>query len=184
MFYSTPPPQPSYAREQPIATGVPIDDSQFQKAPISFQNQPRPQPQPLVPWSTSLCGCFDDCSNCCLTCWCPCITFGQTSEILDRGSSACGVNGALYTLIAVLTGCSWIYSCMYRAKFRKTYNLKGNSCTDCLIHFCCKPCALCQEYRELKSKGFDVSLGWHSNMERGRGNVALTPPAAYGSMDR
>ncbi|KAI3945615.1 hypothetical protein MKW92_032096 [Papaver armeniacum] len=186
MSYSTPPPQPSYAREQPVATGVPIDDSQFQKAPISFQNQPRPQPQPqpLVPWSTGLCGCFDDCSNCCLTCWCPCITFGQTSEILDRGSSACGVNGALYTLITALTYCCCIYSCTYRVKFRKTYNLEGNNCTDCLIHCFCEPCALCQEYRELKNKGFDVSLGWHGNMERGRGNVALTPPAAYGSMDR
>ncbi|RZC58265.1 hypothetical protein C5167_005564 [Papaver somniferum] len=187
MSYSTPLPQPSYARERPVATGVPIDDSPFQKTPISFQNQPRPQPQPqpLVPWSTGLCGCFDDCSNCCLTCWCPCITFGQISEILDRGSSACGVNGALYTLIAILTGCSWVYSCMYRSKFRKTYNLEGNSCTDCLIHFCCEPCALCQEYRELKNKGFDVSLGWHGNMERGReGDVALTPPAAYGSMER
>ncbi|XP_026383719.1 protein PLANT CADMIUM RESISTANCE 2-like [Papaver somniferum] len=180
-------PQPSYAREQPIATGVPINDSQFQKAPISFQNQPRPQPQPqpLVPWSTGLCGCFDDCSSCCLTCWCPCITFGRTSEILDRGSSSCGCNGTLYTIIAVLTGCSWIYSCTYRAKFRKNYNLEGNGCTDCLIHFCCQSCALCQEYRELKNKGFDVSLGWRGNMGRGRvGNVALTAPAAYGSMER
>ncbi|XP_026380905.1 protein PLANT CADMIUM RESISTANCE 2-like [Papaver somniferum] len=174
MSYSTPPPR------------VPIVDSQFQKSPMSFQNQPRPQPQPqpLVPWSTGLCGCLDDCSSCCLTCWCPCITFGRTSEILDRGSSSCGCNGTMYTLIAVL-GCTWIYSCQYRAKFRKTYNLEGNCCTDCLTHFCCQSCALCQEYRELKNKGFDMSLGWHGNMTSGRGrNVALTPPAACGSMER
>ncbi|MCL7043912.1 hypothetical protein MKW94_005391 [Papaver nudicaule] len=182
MSYYTPPPQP--------ATGVPVDESQFQKTPISFQNPPQPRPQlrsqPLVAWSTGLCGCFDDCSNCWLTCCCPCITFGQVSEILDRGSSSCGVNGALYTLIAVLTGCSCIYSCMYRNKFRKNYNLEGNSCTDCLIHCFCEQCALCQEYRELKNRGFDMSLGWHGNMERGRGgDVALTPPpAAYDSMQR
>ncbi|KAI3848326.1 hypothetical protein MKW98_005706 [Papaver atlanticum] len=153
MSYSTPPPQPSYAQEQPIANGVPVDDSQFQKTPMSIQMQPRPrpQPQPLVPWSTGLCGCFDDISNCCLTCWCPCITFGLTSEIIDRGSSG-----------------------------KKTYNLEGNNCTDCLSHCCCPLCALSQEYRELKNRGFDVSLGWHGNMGRGRGDVALTPPAAYG----
>ncbi|KAI3976942.1 hypothetical protein MKX01_008800 [Papaver californicum] len=156
----------SYAQEKPVATGVPVE-------------------VPMVPWSTGLCGCFDDCSNCCMTCWCPCITFGQTSEIIDRGSSSCGTNGALYALIGVLTGCSWIYSCTYRTKFRQLYNLEGSSCTDCLTHFCCTSCALCQEYRELKNKGFDVSLGWQGNMARGTaGEVATAPPPAYGTMNR
>ncbi|KAI3945616.1 hypothetical protein MKW92_032097 [Papaver armeniacum] len=168
----------SYDQEKLIATGVPVH-------------------APMVPWSTSLCGCFDDGNNCCLTYWCPCITFGQTSEIIDRGSSfdcgfksfiyfaaTCGANGALYALIGVFTGCSWIYSCMYRTKFIQLYNLEGSSCNDCLIHFCCTPCALCQDYRELKNKGFAVPLGWHGNIERGIGVVATVPPSAYGTMNR
>jgi hypothetical protein len=32
-------------------------------------------------------------------------------------------------------------------------------CNDCLVHFCCDACALCQEYRELKHRGFDMTMG-------------------------
>ncbi|KAI3945614.1 hypothetical protein MKW92_032095 [Papaver armeniacum] len=168
MSYSAPP-QPSFAQLQPRPPPPP---------------PPPSQPQSLFPWSSGLSGCFDDCGNCCLTCWCPCITFGQISEILDRGSSACGFNGALHAIICILTCCTCIYSCLYRNRFRKTYNLEGSSCTDCLIHSFCEPCSLCQQYRELKNRGFDVSLGWHGNMERGRGDVALTPPPAAYDMER
>ncbi|CAN7064019.1 unnamed protein product, partial [Brassica oleracea var. botrytis] len=34
--------------------------------------------------STGFCDCFSDCKNCCITCWCPCITFGQVAEIVDQ----------------------------------------------------------------------------------------------------
>ncbi|XP_034604736.1 cell number regulator 9-like [Setaria viridis] len=30
---------------------------------------------------------------------------------------------------------------------------------DCCVHFCCESCALCQEYRELKARCFDMSHG-------------------------
>ncbi|MQL89670.1 hypothetical protein Taro_022252 [Colocasia esculenta] len=39
------------------------------------------------PWSTGLCDCCDDPGNCCLTCWCPCVTFGRIAEITDRGGT-------------------------------------------------------------------------------------------------
>ncbi|KAI6683374.1 hypothetical protein NL676_029287 [Syzygium grande] len=38
-------------------------------------------------WTTGLCGCFEDPSNCVITCCCPCITFGQNAEIIDRGAT-------------------------------------------------------------------------------------------------
>ncbi|KAJ0763621.1 putative PLAC8 motif-containing protein [Helianthus annuus] len=45
-------------------------------------------PQPVkVKWSSSLCACCSDVPNCCLTCWCPCITFGQIAEIVDKGNT-------------------------------------------------------------------------------------------------
>ncbi|GKV19466.1 hypothetical protein SLEP1_g29727 [Rubroshorea leprosula] len=34
--------------------------------------------------------------------------------------------------------------------------------TNCLVHFCYLPCALCQEYRELRNRGFDVSIDLES----------------------
>jgi len=42
---------------------------------------------------------------------------------------------------------------------RAQYNIKGDDCTDCLKHFCCELCSLTQQYRELKHRGYDMSLG-------------------------
>ena len=120
----------------------------------------------------------------CITCFCPCITFGQIAEIVDRGSTSCGASGALYALIAVVTGCGCIYSCFYRSKLRRQYGLAGGSCPDCVVHCCCEGCALCQEYRELKNRGFDLSLGWQGNMERQGPPLTVPPPVGAGGMTR
>ena len=95
----------------------------------------------------------------CVTCLCPCITFGQIAEIIDRGSTSCGTSGALYTLVMLLTGCQCVYSCFYRAKMRAQYGLQESPCADCCVHCCCECCALCQEFRELKKRGFDMNIG-------------------------
>uniref|UniRef100_A0A0E0CMG4 Uncharacterized protein n=1 Tax=Oryza meridionalis TaxID=40149 RepID=A0A0E0CMG4_9ORYZ len=87
-----------------------------------------------VPWSTDLFDCFDDSSNCFMTWLCPCITFGQIAEIVDRGSSSCGTSGSLYALVFLGTGCSCIYSCFYRSKLRSQYGLQETPCPDCLVH--------------------------------------------------
>uniref|UniRef100_A0A453GP61 Uncharacterized protein n=1 Tax=Aegilops tauschii subsp. strangulata TaxID=200361 RepID=A0A453GP61_AEGTS len=69
----------------------------------------------LGKWSVGLCDCFGDSGTCCLTCWCPCITFGRIAEVVDGGSSSCCMHGTL--------------------------------------------CALCQEYKELENRGFNMSKG-------------------------
>jgi Cys-rich protein (TIGR01571 family) len=166
-------------------TGIPVSSDYFSESSFS-DNRPPVVPYPYfqkpkkhVPWSSGLCDCFSDYKNCCITCWCPCITFGQVAEIVDKGSSACGVNGALYTVIACVTGFPCCFSCFYRAKMREQYLLKKNPCGDCLVHFCCELCALCQEYRELKHRGFDMTVGWHGNVERQTRGVEMSalPPA-------
>ncbi|KMZ73998.1 plant cadmium resistance 2 [Zostera marina] len=139
-------------------------------------------PQGQQEWSTGLCGCFDDPGNCCITCLCPCITFGQIAEIVDKGSSSCGVSGALYGLLCSFTGCQCIYSCFYRKKMREQYSLPASPCADCLVHCCCEGFALCQEYRELKNRGFDMSIGWQGNMEKMNGGVQMVPPPMQGGM--
>ncbi|XP_006648784.1 cell number regulator 2-like isoform X1 [Oryza brachyantha] len=139
---------------------------------------------PLAAWSTGLFDCFDDCHNCCVTWWCPCITFGQVAEIVDRGSTSCGTSGALYALVMLLTGCHCVYSCFYRAKMRAQYGLQERPCADCCVHYCCEPCALCQAYRELKKRGFDMNLGWHANMERQGHTPATMPPHMHPGMTR
>ncbi|KAK1605706.1 hypothetical protein QYE76_029379 [Lolium multiflorum] len=38
-------------------------------------------------WSVGLFDCFGDFGTCCLTFWCPCVTFGRIAEIVDKGST-------------------------------------------------------------------------------------------------
>ncbi|MBA0734333.1 hypothetical protein Gogos_018260 [Gossypium gossypioides] len=68
----------------------------------------------------------------------------------------------------------------------ETYMLKKHPCGDCLVHCCCEYCALCQEYRELKTRGYDLSIGWHGNMEKRSREVAMTPipPVVEDGMSR
>ncbi|XP_057441549.1 protein PLANT CADMIUM RESISTANCE 3-like [Lotus japonicus] len=116
------------------------------------QPTPPPPPQPPVEWSTGLCDCFSDYDNCCLTYWCPCVTFGRIAEIVDKGSASCGASGFYFVQLGGL------YSANYRTKIRSQYNLKGNNCLDCLTHCFCSRCALCQEYRELEKQGFNMKI--------------------------
>ncbi|XP_057850215.1 protein PLANT CADMIUM RESISTANCE 2 [Cryptomeria japonica] len=128
-------------------------------------------------WSSGLFGCFKDFSTCCVTCFCPCITFGQIAEIVDEGSTSCAFGGAVYAVLCYFTGFACCYSCFYRKKMRVQFNLE-ETCTDCVVHWCCELCALCQEYRELKSRGYDPALGWIGNQQKQEREMgsAMTPP--------
>ncbi|XLR44488.1 hypothetical protein S83_029148, partial [Arachis hypogaea] len=91
-----------------------------------------------------------------ITCCLPCVTFGQIAEIVDEGKSSCASQGCVYGLL-MMVSCHWFYSCVYREKLRKKYGLASEPCCDCCVHFCCDPCALCQEHQELKLRGHDPS---------------------------
>ncbi|KAL1803442.1 hypothetical protein ACET3Z_032089 [Daucus carota] len=116
----------------------------------------------------------------CLTCFCPCITFGRIAEIVDKGNTSCAAACAVHALIGYWTGCGWIFSCFYRSKMRKEYMLKKSPCGDCLVHFFCGLCALCQEHRELHIRGYDMSLGWKGNMEKQNRGVTTAPKPERG----
>ncbi|PON63384.1 PLAC8 motif-containing protein [Trema orientale] len=149
------------------ASGIPtpcLSGVQFQAAASRTGNS----------WTTRLSHCFDDPANCLVTCFCPCITFGQIAEIVNRGSTTCVENAVLYGLVS-MTGFACLYSCMYRSRLRVQYDLEEQPCADCLVHFCCETCALCQEYRELNNRGFDMGIGWEANMDRQRRGVTGAP---------
>ncbi|XP_065861094.1 protein PLANT CADMIUM RESISTANCE 11-like [Euphorbia lathyris] len=167
-----PPPPPPQPRPTTIATGIPVNSPEMNEY------------NPPGPWSTGLCCCWEDISSCCLTCWCPCITFGRIAEMVDRGSTPCGVSGGLYGMMMCCMGCACLYSCFYRPKLRGQYFLKEKPCTDCCVHFCCEQCALCQEYRELKNRGFNMSIGWHGNMARKIRLALSQPPIIQRGMTR
>ncbi|KAL3512267.1 hypothetical protein ACH5RR_024984 [Cinchona calisaya] len=126
------------------------------------------------PWTTG-----------CVTCCCPCITFGRNAEIIDRGTTSCAHAGIIYYCLAHI-GFAPCYSCTYRTKLRAYFNLSEDPCNDCLVHCCCVLCAVCQEYRELKNRGLDPSHGWIANAERWN-QLAVrttTPPTFEGGMSR
>ncbi|KAJ3699310.1 hypothetical protein LUZ61_003015 [Rhynchospora tenuis] len=134
-------------------------------------------------WTTGLCSCFDDCSSCCLTLWCPCITFGRIAHMTDRGLTSCCGSASLCCFLALCVGFQWIYTCLYRRNLRMQYNLPESPCCDCCVEYFCEPCSLCQMYRELQNRGFDMSLGYNENMER-LGRAAMQPPQIPGTMNR
>ncbi|XP_027347822.1 protein PLANT CADMIUM RESISTANCE 3-like [Abrus precatorius] len=134
-------------------------------------------------WSSGLCDCFSDCSACCLSCWCPCVSFGRIAEIVDRGNTSCCLQGTLFYLLGGFTHFAGFYGCIYRTKLRRLYGIKGHQGTDCLVSCLCSPLSICQEYRELKARGFDMSAGWEGNVQmRTRGVTAA--PAVEGGMSR
>lgn len=72
--------------------------------------------------------------------------------------AACAIGGVLYGAI-FLTLFPSVYSSLFRAKIRNKYGLPDAPAPDWLTHLFCEPCALCQEYRELKHRGFDPKIG-------------------------
>eukprot|EP00198_Chlamydomonas_reinhardtii_P010696 XP_001700033.1 predicted protein [Chlamydomonas reinhardtii] len=121
-------------------------------------------------WSTEL---WDVCSQpggmnmCCLSLWCPCIQYGMLLEQLPPGSvtcagslaGGCALFGALWLLgdmlgAALLTKifvlpCSALVHTQTRGYIRRKYGIQSHPLHDFFITWCCGPCALCQEAREV-----------------------------------
>ncbi|PPS16325.1 hypothetical protein GOBAR_AA04243 [Gossypium barbadense] len=101
----------------------------------------------------------------CMTIFCPCITFGRSAEIINKGSIFLP---------------SIFYGCIHRRRLRGQYGLKQSPCNDFLVHCFCHYCALCQEYRQLKYQGFDMKRGWKGNQNPG----VTMAPVTEGGMKR
>ncbi|CAK9159584.1 unnamed protein product [Ilex paraguariensis] len=143
--------------------------------PVPFP--PAPASCPEGQWSTDLFDCWDDGSTCCLTCVCPCIAMGRMVEIIDRGTTTRCVACALYYALSSV-GCGWLYACTYRSKLRGLFKLPEAPCVDGLVHGSCCLCAISQEYRELKNRGVDPSIGWEANVEKWKREGVTSPPIA------
>lgn len=79
--------------------------------------------------------------------------------VLCGVDAACFGNALIFCLIASFTPCICLYTCSYRSRLRRKYNLKETPCNDCCVHCWCWSCAMCQEYRELKNRGFNMHIG-------------------------
>ncbi|XP_074283568.1 protein PLANT CADMIUM RESISTANCE 2-like [Silene latifolia] len=178
----------------PTRPSAPFTEPSFRLSETGEEVHTSQPPPPLPPtdtfrvsesveWNTGLCEWYSDIPNCCITCFCPCITFGEFSEIVDRGASSCPINGLVYAMLLAVFGCACMYSFFYRVRMRQQYNLKGSRCGDCCIHLWCEMCALCQEHRELKLRGFNMHSGWYANAEN-QTDGAMIAPAMHTGMRR
>ncbi|RVW45544.1 Protein plant cadmium resistance 12 [Vitis vinifera] len=167
-------------------------------APTSKSAVPVPAPAPApnqVPegqWSTGLWDCSEDPSNC--KCLIILIYFSKFSSPASAHASHWGglrrlsiedsmVSGLIYYALGAV-GCGWLFAGTYRSKLRAMFSLPEAPCGDLLVHCCCCVCALCQEYRELKNRGADPSIGWQANVEKWDGAGIKVPPIAAPGMAR
>lgn len=110
-------------------------------------------------FSTGLCSwCAEPggCGLCMSSTFCCCCQYGRNVEKLDPqqatcGGSCCGA-GWLYCLFYHF-GLSVIPQCITRGEIRRINGLQPSPCADCLTSWCCQPCGMCQEAREIKIRG-------------------------------
>ncbi|XP_019054249.1 PREDICTED: protein PLANT CADMIUM RESISTANCE 7-like isoform X2 [Nelumbo nucifera] len=172
-------PQPSYSQPENDSTKQP----QFQQPP-PIEIPPAaaaavtgiPVQNPLEAhgnWTTGLFDCMEDPENAIETFFFPCCTFGEVAEIVDDGETS-----LLYLIIMNCSLPPCILSCGFRSMLRKKFGLVESPLPDWAVHLFFEPCALCQEYRELKNRGLDPSLGWNKikKQQQQQGQVAMAPP--------
>ena len=97
-------------------------------------------------WSNGICGCFNDCTTCIITYFCPCYTFGKNAEAVGDSCVLCAL--ALYVPIVNFWARVHI-----RGKIREQKGIEGSCIKDLLCVWCCYFCALMQEAQEVKAPG-------------------------------
>ncbi|KAM0790535.1 hypothetical protein ACM66B_003405 [Microbotryomycetes sp. NB124-2] len=164
--------QPGGTYGTPGAYGVPPGAGQAQAQQPVYEKQPQMQVQPgaaqapeghvhvqgTAPrnWSTGLCEC--DFGGFLKSCCCPCISYGENYERLSSLSKtgrpaadpSCGTMGWAFCAVHCFTGCAWILDLIQRGNLRERYNIQGSGGADCCTSFCCLPCSLEQQKRELQ----------------------------------
>ena len=98
-------------------------------------------------WNEALCGCLKDICVCLAVLVCP----GGYCCIQAISVSKATSDGCICPFI-----CSMCFLCIgaaiNRGKIRTRYIIPGSYCQDCILHLCCGPCAVCQEYREVANR--------------------------------
>ncbi|XP_027359529.1 protein PLANT CADMIUM RESISTANCE 12-like [Abrus precatorius] len=132
---------------------------------------------PTGKWTTGLFDCFEDPGSCFSTWCCPSYTFAQNVEIIDQGRTSPTIARLIVSALGCF-GCACLYTYRFRSRLRALYNLPEEPCTDFCVHYWCCIYAICQEYRELKNRGLDPSIGWKANEERMRRDNQVPPHVA------
>ncbi|KAK3431736.1 hypothetical protein EUGRSUZ_E03677 [Eucalyptus grandis] len=149
-------------------------------------------------WEGEVLDCFEDRRVALQSSCCPCYRFGKNMKRAGFGS--CFMQGTFHFVLAFCAFFSVIafavtkrplfiylavafafslgtYMGLFRAQIRKKFNIKGSdsSLDDCVYHFICPCCALCQESRTLEMNNVQDGI-WH-----GRGDTICVATYNEGS---
>lgn len=145
---------------------------------------PAHEPPAIEPWTTGICGCFEDMESCRMGLFCPCVLFGRNVERIVEGktqwtepctchfffveggmalAAATGfIHGVDTSLIVEGLICTWMLcgtlTSNYRLTLQKKYHLQDSPCDPCWVHCCMHWCAICQEHREMNGRLEDVEM--------------------------
>jgi len=164
--YGTPPPQqPQYAQGGPtIVIQQPLPVMGMTAPGVGGNRNVKNLPRNAIgkrEWSFGLFSCFDDFGTCAFAYFCPCMVYAQVKQRMDylnmyakpdpeHGGSGIDSNCMVWTLVQGVTGCGAILQSGVRGQLRNRYNIDGNGCGDFCTAYCCTPCELTQEHRELE----------------------------------
>ncbi|XP_061349371.1 protein PLANT CADMIUM RESISTANCE 8-like [Gastrolobium bilobum] len=148
-------------------------------------------------WEGEILDCFDDRRIALESTCCPCYRFGKNMKRAGFGSFY--VQAAVYFFLAIgafvnliafavtrrhcflYLAVSFIVSVgaylgFFRTRIRKKFNIKGSdsSLDDCVYHFACPCCTLCQESRTLEMNNVQDGT-WH-----GRGDTICIGIGGFG----
>ncbi|XP_014507430.1 protein PLANT CADMIUM RESISTANCE 7 [Vigna radiata var. radiata] len=159
-------------------------------------------------WEGEILECFDDHRIALESTCCPCYRFGKNMKRAGFGS--CYIQAAIYFVLAmgaflnciafivtrrhcnlylaVAVVVSFVaYLGFFRTRLRKKFNINGSdsSLDDCVYHFACPCCTLCQESRTLEMNNVEDGI-WHGRGDKiciggygqkSKGFFQLNPPS-------
>ncbi|XP_058250062.1 cornifelin homolog B-like isoform X2 [Hemibagrus wyckioides] len=110
----------------------------------------RSQPGPVSDgqWSTGLCECYGDMSDCCFALWCLPVFACKTSR---------AAGGCVCLPLLDCVSCVPPASLAMRAAVRERYGIEGSVYSDCFYGCCCYPLSWCQISREIKRRAAALS---------------------------
>lgn len=109
-------------------------------------------------FTDDICSCCSDGPGCCLSVAFPPYRFAKTISAARLSTRSCAFWMIMIPWMVVLFGYYVLFvgvifvvaiTTIYRNRLRQKFDIPGDGCEDCCLHFWCFPCALAQEGRHM-----------------------------------
>ncbi|KAH0607196.1 uncharacterized protein H6S33_003184 [Morchella sextelata] len=191
------PPEPAYnsraaAAERPITPKTPIYTPSGASGPnggvhapgqIGHPNQQHGREE----YQHGMCDCFSDIGTCCTGYWCPCILYSRTKHRVktspDSNINEFKAFNPHCMAFCALAPVAWVFTMLQRTRIREKYQLEGSIANDCGKAYCCGPCTLIQDEREVTKREDERSRFAGPSKDMNVGGYKKTQTMVYGRVD-